>query len=362
MIRGKILSIPGFPYINYLRRRALESQFFDFNVRPLAEKLGEWPAGLTIDTTNRCNAKCLWCPHPVMKHDFIEMDWDLFTRVIDDYATKGGVIRFGNFGEPLMDKRFIERIRYIRNKEKIFYVDMNTNLFFLDRDKAKELVDLKINFHVSLDELDKDLYEKVKEVDFERVKENLLNLAEVNIKSRNSIRIDIKLKTIQMLKELKKTPFFKELEILQSEGTVSMDLLPIAKSDCINNMGGNFNPNVFFDQYIKNVSLNRSFKKFNLQNQAPCSAFWRNMVIMPDGGVVQCCVDIKKEVIIGDLKIQTVEEIWRGEPLATLRNKAIERKRNEMILCPGCDLHQGWRYLKTYFSLEGQFYKEPHRA
>ena len=59
-----IKKVPYFPAIDYLRRRIYDSPLFDSSVRPLAQTLEEWPGALLIDITNRCNAKCVWCPNP----------------------------------------------------------------------------------------------------------------------------------------------------------------------------------------------------------------------------------------------------------------------------------------------------------
>ncbi len=362
MIKKIIIASPFFILMNNIRRKGIESRYCDFLIRPLVKKLEEWPMGLTMDTTNRCNAKCKWCPHPQMKHDFKEMDWDLFKTIIDDYASVGGTIRLGNFGEPLMDKLFVQRVKYVREKKTIQYIDMNTNLFFLDLSKARELVDLQMNFHVSLDEVDEKLYEEIKGIEFKRVIENLFMLAKVNSESRNPVRISVKFKTIQSLDELKSNPIFKKMMILCDEGKLFMDILPISKSDCINNMGGNFNSSGFLTKYFNNGKVNRTYKDYNLTNPAPCSAFWRNLVIMPDGQVVQCCVDVRKKIIVGDLNKQTVKDIWLGESFKELRKRAVNRERSRMELCAECDLHQGWQYLGKYFSLKGEFYKEPHKA
>ena len=60
-INGKLKEwmkkLPFFMEADYLRRKILDSTFFDFRVRSLADSLIDWPRYLLIDNTNRFNAR-----------------------------------------------------------------------------------------------------------------------------------------------------------------------------------------------------------------------------------------------------------------------------------------------------------------
>ena len=103
---------PFFPAMDYLRRKAYDSPLFDGSVRPLAKTLEKWPGALLIDVTNRCNAKCVWCPNPDLTN-LGAMHMDVYRKIIDDFGSCGGVVTFGTFGEPLMDKHMQERLSNI---------------------------------------------------------------------------------------------------------------------------------------------------------------------------------------------------------------------------------------------------------
>ena len=80
--------------MDYFRRKIYDSPLFDGSVRPLAKKLEEWPGALLIDITNRCNAKCVWCPNPDLTN-VGAMDMDVYRKIIDDFGFRGGVVTFG---------------------------------------------------------------------------------------------------------------------------------------------------------------------------------------------------------------------------------------------------------------------------
>ncbi|SVE26852.1 uncharacterized protein METZ01_LOCUS479706, partial [marine metagenome] len=158
-----IKKLPFFPAMDYFRRRVYDSPLFDGSVRPLTNKLEEWPGALLIDITNRCNAKCVWCPNPDLTN-LGAMDMGLYRKIIDDYGTRGGVITFGTFGEPLMDKLFKERIEYLRQYPNIHKIEVLTNGFFLNDKIVPALLENGVGVDISLDELDKETFEDVKKM------------------------------------------------------------------------------------------------------------------------------------------------------------------------------------------------------
>ena len=59
-----------------------------------------------------------------------------------------------------------------------------------------------------------------------------------------------------------------------------------------------------------------------------------------DGRVVPCCFDFDAKVVLGDLKTQTMEEIWNGPAYIELRKAELEG-RNRSELCANCNQAPG---------------------
>ena len=97
-----------------------------------------------IETINRCNGKCSFCPVSV-KHDIREkmvMSDDLFKKIIDDLAEMkydGKIALFSN-GEPMLDPQIIERHAYMREKLPLARTHLFTNGTLLTLDKFKKLI------------------------------------------------------------------------------------------------------------------------------------------------------------------------------------------------------------------------------
>ena len=88
IVKKWIKKMPYFLAMDYFRRKVYDSSLFDASIRPLAKTLEEWPGAILIDTTNRCNAKCVWCPNPDLTN-VGSMDMDVYRKIIDDYGPRG---------------------------------------------------------------------------------------------------------------------------------------------------------------------------------------------------------------------------------------------------------------------------------
>ena len=352
-IKTKIFQSKLLQALNNQRRSVLESRPFDYILTPLISRLEKYPPVLTIDTTNHCNAKCVWCHNPQLRYPKGVMSQELFEKIIDDYSQYGGKVWFATFGEPFMDKNILKKVKYARKQSSIENVVLLTNALLLSPEISRELLNLKVDVEVSLDEINKEKFETIKQIDFDRVMKNIMFLLEENKRKGFSINTILRMKTLQSKNEIDQTELYQRLKEL---GTY-IDLTPVESSDSIANWAGSFDKTKFFNKFSPGSIINGSYKSYNLQNDAPCSQLWRNMVVMWDGKVVLCCADMEGEVIVGDLNKNTISEIWSGDKMKNIRELFKKRMKGKIEICKKCDLHQGWQYLKKYFNSTGPLYR-----
>src|SRR5258708_35571674 len=71
------------------------------------------PEIVQIESTNICNAKCVFCPRDDMHRRQGVMSLELFRKVVDEGAELGIThVRAHNYGEPVLDRHLIEKVRY----------------------------------------------------------------------------------------------------------------------------------------------------------------------------------------------------------------------------------------------------------
>ncbi|MFT4578529.1 MAG: radical SAM protein with 4Fe4S-binding SPASM domain [Nitrospinales bacterium] len=350
-VKKWIKKIPFFPAMDYFRRKVYDSPLFDGSVRPLAKTLEEWPGALLIDITNRCNAKCVWCPNPDLTN-VGAMDMDVYRKIIDDFGTRGGVLTFGTFGEPLMDKFMKERIEYLQRYPKIHKVEVLTNGFFLNDKIVPTLIEHGVGVDISLDELDKQTFEDVKKMSFDVVRDNIVNFLEENKKAARPVPVNIRIKTLKTVEETMEQELFKII----SSHDCSVVLNSI-DDNIISNWAGKLDKESFVKEYEISTNNKTSYthKRFNQTNVAPCTQLWKWMVVYWDGSVVLCCADMFSSTVVGDLKTNSITEVWNGPQLKKYRKQMVSRKRFDVAICQDCDIHLSWHNLKEYYDTSGNF-------
>jgi radical SAM protein with 4Fe4S-binding SPASM domain len=80
----------------------------------------------------------------------------------------------------------------------------------------------------------------------------------------------------------------------------------------------------------------------------PCLSLWNSFTINSDGLVSACCMDWNESLITGDIKIDSIEKIWKGMPLADMRKAHLDDNYKDMELCKNCDYWKWQAKLKRY--------------
>ena len=113
---------------------------------------GALPSRLYVECTAACNISCAEaCCAPetgiTRTRQAGMLDFDLFTRVIDETGASLGRIDFFNYGEAFLHKRAVEMCEYIKAKFPHIYLYTSTNGLALTLAQARRLV------HSGIDEV-----------------------------------------------------------------------------------------------------------------------------------------------------------------------------------------------------------------
>ena len=68
-----------------------------------------------------------------------------------------------------------------------------------------------------------------------------------------------------------------------------------------------------------------------------CGDLFERMYIWWDGTVNPCDVDYKSTLAVGNVKIETIKEIWNGKRYEELREDHLNNKRGNHDVCAKCD-------------------------
>ena len=114
--------------------------------------VGSLPSRLYVECTAACNISCNQaCCAPetgiTRTRQAGMLDFDLFTRVIDEAGPSLGRVDFFNYGEAFLHKRAVEMCEHIKTKFPHIYLYTSTNGLALTEEKARRLA------HSGIDEV-----------------------------------------------------------------------------------------------------------------------------------------------------------------------------------------------------------------
>lgn len=292
---------------------------------------GEFPKVVLLDTVSYCNLLCSMCVHKKMTRGKGVMQWDLFTKIIDEIAEvdRGVRVWMVFFGEALIIKRrkpsIFDMISYAKGKG-LTDVVLNSNANLLDEYAAKGLIDSGLDaIYIGLDAITAETYSKVRVGGrYERTVNNVIGL--INMRdSANS----------------KKPEVFVQF--------VEMDVNKHEKDDFIkfwNRQGAavKIRPKVSWAGAIDAPNLVLGNK-----DRWPCYWAMQAMSITDTGKVVTCAVDLDARFVAGDMNEQTIKEIWNGK-LKELRHLHASGRFEE--LPENCRNCKDWQSARAdYYSL-----------
>ena len=213
------------------------------------------------------------------------MDFNLFKKVIDD-AEKIGIqaVTLTGRGEPTLHPKFGEMVNYC--KGKFFDLKINTNATKLTEKLMRQIIESGVTDLVfSVDSYEKDEYEAIRVLGvFEDVVNNIKKFKELNDNYPNShcaTRVSgVKINEKQNIEEF--TKYWKK-----------------------------------FVDHVVMVEMSERWDTYNNSIQHggknPCNFLWGEMYVWYDGKCNPCDVDYKSELQIGDIKENSIKDIWDGE-------------------------------------------------
>lgn len=266
---------------------------------------------LVIETTNICDAHCVICPREQFKQPSRMMDMELFKKIIDDASQYDlESIDTCGFGECFLDKYFFQRCAYIREKLPKANIFISTTAYHMTNDKW----DLVLKY---VDTLKLSIYGATPET-YEAF-------------HRGKVKYDQTMSNIDgflRYSQDKKRPYIIGL-------FVATDLNRHEQDDWINKWEPKLDEVFVWKPH--NWVQNRGYRHINFIDQCSCGRPTDGPAyIHADGTVSPCCWDIHKQVKLGDMNTQTLEEVYKGEPYRRLR-EAHRLADFHGYICEHCD-------------------------
>ncbi len=288
------------------------------------------PISASIEPTTSCNLRCPECPSG--KREFTRntgmLQEDFFKELIDELAPHLTYLTFYFQGEPYLNPRFLDMVKYASSKN--IYTATSTNAHYLTPENAKKTVEAGLDrLIISIDGTTQETYSNY------RIGGQLSKV----IQGAKNI--------VEAKKELKSsTPYliFQFLVTKANEHEIP-DVQALGKSIGINEVklktvqvynyeeGNELIPTQQkYSRYKKNSAGQYELKNKMLNH---CWRSWQGCVITWDGNIVPCCFDKDAQHPMGNVKEGSFESLWHSDKYNNFR-KALLSSRKEIDICKNC--------------------------
>ena len=263
---------------------------------------------VTIENTNICPGSCTICPRDKYTAKLGSMSFNLFAKIINNFAQQTNIdtIDMGGFGDPFADKLLFERCELIRQKLPHVKIFTSSTCFLMTPDKYDDVCRYIDSLKISISGLTKTIYEQCHRgtLTMERTYANILGLLESTKKPYTIGGLTLTNENKHEMQEW--------IDFWQPKLDEVYVWLP-------HNFGGLMNFRVI--DKAKQISCGRPFN-------GP-------LYIHLDGIVSMCCLDINKQLVIGNINTQTIPEIFHSKEYRQIR-KAHKLKNFSGLLCENC--------------------------
>jgi len=265
------------------------------------------PEIVQIESTNICNAKCVFCPRDEMHRRQGVMSWDLFRKIVDECAELGIThVRVHNYGEPFIDRRLVDKVRYAKQKG-IQEVGMISNGSLITDAVARGMIEAGLDaINISVDASGKEVFESTRlGLKYDKVIANIERLVRIRAESGRR-RPKLILSFVRQNNSVDEQAFIEHWRAIADKIHIT-DL---------HNWAGTLN---------RESDVNY-----------PCYRPWLTFTVLWDGRVSLCCADFDGRHILGDLNSSTIKDIWNAEPYVETRRAHLESGGPD--ICRSCDL------------------------
>jgi len=297
---------------------------------------------INLSLSNRCNAKCIWCPTSRgTKHNY-DMPPELAYKIIDeisspDFPYEVDGINVSENGEPFYNKNAIDILRHIKKKIPTSKVLCLSNFGLLGR-KVTEIIckeKLLTSVGVNFDGHDEESYHNVKKIPFKSVLKNFLYFIEMREKYYPDLHVGI-----NVMPAVEYSQTVKEFFGANPDQVDDLSKLKYSNRDLVEETLRKHLPDDIVVRaskpglWAERKHILAGRKGHFQRKDLVCPMFERvehEIYVAPNGDWYACCLDDNNDAVFGNLNDQSIVEINQS----TRRRKFINDLKNKRFESAG---------------------------
>ena len=315
----------GQRFVEYRKR-------YSDNIKKLdLDKKTDFPNTVILELVNRCDLECVMC-YQGFRNDAKKatLDDSILDKIFSEFKKKKLNSLMLSYSEPLLYKKFGEILKRAQEAD-IMDIFLFTNGNLLNEKNSKILLNSSLTrVFISIDAATRDTYDKVRvPVGKSKLKQDRLQILEKNILNFTKLRDQMN----------KKLPLVRTSFVALEKNKHEVDMFIEKWKPIVDHVDIQKNVVPFFE-LDEMKKMEENLKDDN--REYSCNEPWGQVSIYSDGTVAPCCATFGRNKIIGDIKKQTLEEIWTGNEMNKIRDGF--KKNNPDIVCKTC-LNHSQKYI-----------------
>lgn len=279
------------------------------------------PFNIQLEPSEICNFHCEYCVHSVNRLNGNIMEWEIFEKILDDLKQMSDnykIINLIGYGEPLVYKDISKMVAEISKAQIADRIEITTNASLLTPQRSEELVKAGLTrLIVSLQGLSADKYKKIcgYTINFDE----FLNNIKYFYSNRGKCRLHLKIADTA-LDEGDEQKFYELFGDICDDLYIE-HIIPAYKD-------------VDYEGKLKAKS-NITRYGYEYKEALVCPQPFYQMFIKANGDVAPCCM-YPSPMIVGNVREQSLKDIWNGHKLRDFQALQLLKKRKCNAICRDC--------------------------
>lgn len=285
----------------------------------------ETPFSIQVEAIKSCNFKCIYCVYSLKeraekKYEILTLDcFKKFTEDMKKFPKKLKALIFSGMGEPLLNNQLSEMISLSKQfAEKVIVI---SNGALLNEELSHKIVDAGLDeIRFSLQGLNSEDYLKTcgTNLDFNKFISNIKYLYE----NKKQCAVYVKMPDICVETEEKKTLFHNIFDDI-CDGMSIQAIVPFQNEVDYSKIKKDFDNTIYNDSTVQDVKV--------------CPQPFYSMQLTANGSFRPCCSIESNCPSIGNLKQESVIDIWSGSKLRELRMAHLNGFKDVFPACKNCN-------------------------
>lgn len=291
-----------------------------------------FPSVLQVQTINRCNAACEFCPYPYTVHlqEKRVMEDALYSKIVDECVREADLRDFVPMSknEPLLDVKMEQRVAEFKAKAQPHQmVELVTNGSGLTPTRAQRLMQAGVDLiTVSLNASNEQTYNRVMlNLSWKQVMGNLEALSKMDLS-----RVNVYLRFVvdqtnrrELLAFRKRWGHFNlfQFNVNNRAGTVRNYEKMVMK----------------YNEWLSRLRRIGGSRLYPV-----CPYVFSLMHILENGNVPMCSNDWGDREILGNLREQSIREIYNSPRMNEIRELMLQGRFEEIEACRECSFYHDW--------------------